>query len=348
MASAFNKSNKFSTVLITAIIAAAHVLIQVLCKDLGSALILFVIYIFMLFAATRRLRYLVIGTGLFLAAGFAAIKLFSHVAVRVSVWLNPWADVDDQGYQIAQSLFGIGTGGWFGTGLFNGSPENIPLVNKDMVYSAVSEEFGTVFGIFLIILCLCLFIFIIKISIRLEMTFYKLLSLGLGLSYITQVFLTIGGAVKFIPLTGVTLPFISSGGSSLLASFIMFGIIESLYVISESDVCNERIKIMNGEINDIYGPANLSAYSGEESESDYEEDEYTDFGENSKEDAWADSEYDECEADYDVDALENYADNDLKDEYKTERKQSRKVNKIRNEDVLGEIVITKDGRVFRK
>lgn len=270
VAAAFNKSNSFKNVIITAVAAAIHVLIQVMCKDLGSAFILFVIYLMMLYVATRKFRYIFLGTAGFAAAAVIAYKMFSHVQVRVSVWLDPWADIEGDGYQIAQSLFAVGTGGWFGSGLFKGSPTSIPLISKDMVISAISEELGAIFAIFLILLCLCFTLMIFRVAIRIESTFYKLLAFGLGVSYAIQVFLTIGGALKFIPLTGVTLPFISSGGSSILASMIMLGIVQSLYVISESDVAHERRMVASGaDISEFAGYEDLAEDSEQQEENAY-------------------------------------------------------------------------------
>ncbi len=246
VASAFYKAKDLKTILITAACAAIHILIVVFCRDLGSALILFVIYVLMLYVTTRKLSYLGISVGCFAIASVAAYFLFSHVQVRIQTWLNPWQDINDKGYQITQSLFAIGTGGWFGSGLFRGSPRNVPEVSNDMVISAISEEMGAIFTILLILLCLCFVLMVMRVALRVNNTFYKLLAFGLGTSYAIQVFLTIGGAIKFIPLTGVNLPFISSGGSSLIASMVMIGIIQALYVISEADVASEREMISSG------------------------------------------------------------------------------------------------------
>lgn len=246
IASAFYKANTLKTVLITAGFAALHIIILVLCKDLGSALILFVIYVLMLYVATKKVLYMCISVGAFACAAVAAYMLFSHVRVRVEAWLNPWADIDDKGYQIAQSLFSIGSGGWFGSGIFNGVPKYVPEVDNDMVFSAICEELGTIFGLLLIVLILCMILMIMRVAIRVENIFYKLLAFGLGTSIAIQTFLTIGGTLKFIPLTGVNLIFISNGGSSMLASMVMLGIIQALYVISEADIEREKVEIENG------------------------------------------------------------------------------------------------------
>jgi cell division protein FtsW (lipid II flippase) len=154
--------------------------------------------------------------------------MFSHVRTRVFAWLTPLADFDKKGYQICQSLFGIGTGGWFGFGIGEGKPTLIPIVEKDFIFSAISEEFGAIFGIGLILLTLSTFWVIIHSAKKAEEPFYKFICVGLGVMYVTQVILTIGGAIKFIPSTGVTLPLVSYGGSSLLASLLMFGIVQGI------------------------------------------------------------------------------------------------------------------------
>ena len=243
IAAAFHKANNFKTVLATALACGAFIVGLVLCTELGTALMLAVVYILMLYVATKKFIYIGLGAGAFAAACVAAYKLFSHVRTRVDVWLNPWSDIDNKGYQITQSLFAIGTGGWLGSGLYNGEPENVPMISNDFVFSAICEELGTVFGIFLIILCLCFMLMAFRIAIRISKPFYKLTAFGLGAIYGFQVFLTIGGAIKFIPSTGVNLPFISSGGSSILASMVIAAIIQALYVLSEAAVEKERALI---------------------------------------------------------------------------------------------------------
>ena len=246
VASAFYHANNRKTVLLTAICAAIHILILVFCHDLGSALILFVIYVLMLYAATKKLSYVGISLAGLAVASVGAYYMFDHVKVRVTAWLDPWSSIESSGYQIAQALFAVGTGGWFGSGLFGGKPKSVPVVSNDMIFSAISEELGGLFSLMLILLCLCFVLMIFRVALRVNNPFYKLLALGLGSAYGFQVFLTIGGTIKFIPLTGVNLPFISSGGSSLLASLIMLGMVQALYVISEADVEREREMVASG------------------------------------------------------------------------------------------------------
>lgn len=230
IASILAHSHKLKDVLISAAVAAVHVLMLVASKDLGSAIIFFVVYFAMLYAATRNLLYYLIGI---VSGGVGAVlgyKLFSHVRVRVTAFLDPIGNITDAGYQIAQSLFAIGCGGWLGMGMGKGAPNNIPVVAADFIFAAICEELGVIFGMCLVLLCLSCFIMFMNIAMKFEDPFFKLVALGLSVSYIFQVFLTIGGVVKFIPLTGVTLPFVSYGGTSVAVTCVVFAIIQGLYI----------------------------------------------------------------------------------------------------------------------
>ncbi len=235
VAAMFYRSTGFKQVAVTTAVAAAHVLILVASKDLGSGLIFFVTYLTMLFVATSNWLYL--GAGLLSGCGAAvlAYRLFSHVRVRVSAWRNPWADIDNTGYQITQSLFAIGTGSWFGMGLYQGMPGKIPVVSKDFVFAAISEEMGAMFAVCVLLICLGCFLQFVMISSEMQASFYRLTAFGLGIMYITQVFLAVGGTIKFIPSTGVTLPLISYGGSSVVSTLILFGVIQGVYVLKREE-----------------------------------------------------------------------------------------------------------------
>ena len=235
VATMFYRSVDFKTVIITTVMAAAHVLVLVLSKDLGSALIFFITYLTMLFVATTNWMYLLTGLLSGCGASVLAYALFSHVRTRVAAWKNPWADIDNRGYQITQSLFAIGTGGWFGMGLYQGMPYKIPVVEKDFAFAAISEELGGIFAVCVLLICLGCFIQFMMIAARMQAVFYKLIAFGLGIVYVVQVFLTVGGVIKFIPSTGVTLPFVSYGGSSILSTFILFGVIQGLYILKKND-----------------------------------------------------------------------------------------------------------------
>ena len=217
-------------VVITTCAAAAHVLVLVLSRDLGGALIFFVTYLVMLYVATKQPLYFLAGLGAGCAASFVAWRLFSHVQARVLAWSNPFAVIEEEGYQIAQSLFAIGTGGWFGMGLGQGMPNKIPVVEEDFIFSAIAEEMGILFAVLLVFVYLCCFYMILNIAMCLKDAYYKLVALGLGTLLIFQVFLSIGGVIKFIPSTGVTLPFISYGGSSLLSMFAVWAIVQGMYL----------------------------------------------------------------------------------------------------------------------
>lgn len=229
------EATDFRQVCITTIAAALHVLILVVSTDLGTALIFFVTYIVMLYVATRKPLYFFGGLGVGCLAAVAATKLFSHVRVRVQAWKDPFASFHGGGWQVAHSLFAIGTGGWFGLGLYQGMPEKIPVSESDFVFAAISEEMGGIFAICIILVCFSCFLMILNIAMQIRDQFYKLIALGLGSVYGVQVFLNIGGVIKCIPSTGVTLPLVSSGGSSILCTIIMFAIIQGLYIMRQDE-----------------------------------------------------------------------------------------------------------------
>lgn len=240
VASALYKAAGFFEVFTTAVIAAAHVIILVCSKDLGSALIFFVVYVLMVVVASRNWLYLLAGVSGGSVAAYLAYRVFPHIQVRVQAFKDPWSVIDSTGYQITQSLFAITSGGWFGLGLFKGTPESIPFVEADFIFSAITEELGLLFALCVILICVSSFVMFMNISMNLKDKFYQLTAFGLGVTYIFQVFLTIGGGCKFIPLTGVTLPFISYGGSSVLTTLIMFSITEGLSMIQEEEAEEEK------------------------------------------------------------------------------------------------------------
>lgn len=235
VAAAFFKSTSLLQVAYVTAVAAVHVLLLVASRDLGGALIFFVVYILMVFLATKNFWYLLLGIGGGAGASVIAYRLFRHVQVRVQAWKDPWSVIDGEGYQVAQSLFSLGRGGLFGLGLFQGAPDDIPKVERDFIFSAVAEEMGLIVALCVIMVTLSCFIMLMIIAMRMRDKFYQLVVFGIGVLYIFQVFLTIGGDTKFIPMTGVTLPFVSYGGSSVMATIIMFSIIEGLYIIRQDE-----------------------------------------------------------------------------------------------------------------
>lgn len=235
MASLLWKDSGFPQVVRAAVIAGMHVLILVMSRDLGSALVFFITFLVMVYVVTRNPIYFAGGLAGGALASVAAYFLFGHVQERVTAWKRPFSVYEQEGYQIVQSMFAIGTGGWFGMGLFQGSPESIPVAEEDFVFSAICEELGGIFAICLILICMSFFLMIVNISLQIKNPFYKLIALGLGTEYAFQVFLHIGGATKFIPMTGITLPLVSYGGSSALTTIIMLAIIQGLYILREDE-----------------------------------------------------------------------------------------------------------------
>lgn len=200
----------------------------------------------MIYVATKKSVYCLMGIGGGCVAGVLAYNLFSHVRIRVMAWTDPWSCIDNEGYQIAQSLFAIGTGGWTGMGLGQGMPGNIPFVEKDSIFSAISEEMGGIFAICVILICMCIFLAFFNLAMKVKNKFYCYIAMGLGTMYATQVLLTVGGVTKFIPLTGVTLPLVSYGGSSMLSTLMMLGIIQGISLIirdEELEVERERNRL---------------------------------------------------------------------------------------------------------
>ncbi|MDO4803232.1 MAG: FtsW/RodA/SpoVE family cell cycle protein [Lachnospiraceae bacterium] len=248
MASKLSKDTSFKSVVATSVVAGLHVVILVLSTDLGTALVFFVAYIVVVFVATHRTIYPLAGLAGGSLASIAAYFLFGHVRQRVEAWKNPFLVYDTSGYQIAQGLFAIGAGGWFGTGLFRGRPETIPIAAKDFIFAAICEEFGGIFAMCLILVCMSMFLLIVNISMEIKKnTFYKLVAIGLGAEYAFQVFLTIGGVTKFIPMTGITLPLVSYGGSSVMSTIILIAIIQGLYILREDEGAEiEKKKIRRG------------------------------------------------------------------------------------------------------
>ena len=255
LAAAFSQASNLKELVITGAVAGTHILILALSKDLGSAVIFFAVYVIMVFVVTGKKRYLFAGIAGGIVCSILAYVLFSHVRVRVQIWMNPWDTIDTGGFQIAQSLFALSNGGWFGTGLYEGRPLTIPYVTEDFIFSAIVEEMGLIFGVCLILICLSCFLIIFDAASKMKDRFYGYLSMGIGVTYIFQIFLTIGGGTKFIPLTGVTLPLISYGGSSVLTTILMFGIVQGCII------SNSTLSVVQGKRGDVVSfSADMSAH----------------------------------------------------------------------------------------
>lgn len=199
--------------------------IMTMQKDLGSSLLFFALFVVMVWVATERLSYAVIGVVLFAVGAFFAWSQFAHVQTRVDIWIDPWADPLGKGYQIIQGIYAFAGGGITGTGLGLGDPTRIPEVQNDFIFAAVGEELG-LFGATAILIAFMLMIgSALRIAIRSERHFDKLLAGGLATIIGIQAFIIIGGVLRVVPLTGVALPFVSYGGSSLLANYVLLAIL---------------------------------------------------------------------------------------------------------------------------
>lgn len=195
-------------------------------KDLGTVLIFYSIFLAIQFIYEEDRKLILYNMLFFVIAGIAGYFMFSHVRVRFDTWLNPWNSIDTKGYQITQSLFAIATGGFFGTGIGMGYPDFIPEVHTDFIFSAICEEMGIFTGIGVIMLFLILVYRGFKIAIKQDDKFFKTVALGISILFGIQSFIILGGVLKMIPLTGITIPFVSYGGSSMLSSFIALGILQ--------------------------------------------------------------------------------------------------------------------------
>src|ERR687893_649564 len=213
-----------------ALVWAASLGLLVFEKDLGSSLLYFVVPLLMLYAATGRIAYVILGGLLFAVGSYATYLAFSHVQQRVATWLDPWSDPNDSGFQITQSIFNIADGGITGSGLGEGFSQTIPEVETDFVFSTIASELGLL-GATAVLLVFLIFVYRgMKIALLAQDDASKLLAFGLTATFAMQTLIIVGGVTKAIPLTGITLPFVSYGGSSVVGNFVLTGL---LLVISE-------------------------------------------------------------------------------------------------------------------
>ncbi len=203
----------------------ASLIVMTLEKDLGSSLLFFFLFIVMLWVATGRTTYVTIGTTLFVAGSVIAYNQFSHVRDRISVWLDPWPVAKAEGFQVVEASFAFADGGIAGTGIALGTPTRIPEVETDFIFAAIGEELGLLGATAV----LCAYMLMVgaglRIALRADSAFDTLLATGLTTLLGFQAFIIIGGVTRVLPLTGVTLPFVSYGGSSLVLNYVLLALL---------------------------------------------------------------------------------------------------------------------------
>ncbi|WP_407307568.1 FtsW/RodA/SpoVE family cell cycle protein [Desulfosporosinus sp. SB140] len=215
-------------------------------KSLGTALVFYALFVFMIYVVTERALYLGISAPIFLLVGGAGYMLFRHVRVRVLVWLNPWQDPTGMGYQIAQSLFAISGGKILGTGLGNGiGAATVPAASTDFIFSVIAEELGFAGAMAVLVLFLIVVMRAFSISLRAKDRFGQILAAGIGILLGTETLIILAGVTKLLPLTGIPLPWVSYGGSSLLVHFILLGVL--LNISNATAVGSQRSKVRGRE-----------------------------------------------------------------------------------------------------
>ncbi len=216
--------------------AAACLVMLMLQRDLGTALIYYMTTVVMFYAACGNVPLTVLGLGGGAGAALLGYQMFAHVKVRVAMWRNPWSDPLDKGYQIIQALLAISSGGLFGVGLGQGTPEKIPMYYNDFIFAVICEQLGLVFGLLVLVMYALLIIRCVSVAMRSRRSFDLLLGCGVAALLGIQTFMIVGGVIKMIPLTGVTMPFISYGGSSLVSCMAMVGVVHGICARSKREM----------------------------------------------------------------------------------------------------------------
>ncbi len=211
-------------------------LVLMLQKDLGTALVYYATALVLFYANTGDITLTTVGLAGAGCAAVAGYKLFHHVKNRVAAWRNPWSDYAGTGYQLAQVLMAIASGGLFGVGLGMGSPRVIPVYFTDCIFAVICEQFGILFGILTLVLYVIMILRGMSTAVSARRSFYGLIAMGVTAMLGLQTFIIIGGVLKMIPLTGVTMPFVSYGGTSMVSCMGLVGLLQGVYTINQDDL----------------------------------------------------------------------------------------------------------------
>lgn len=228
LASALKNYKDFKDLIEPALVVMACLGFMVYQRDLGSALIFFAIAVTILYISTSKFKYVLVCLVLFIVGAYMSYKLFSHVRTRIMIWQNPWKYRSDQSYQVVQSMYSIAWGGLFGTGLGLGYPGYVPVETSDFIFSVICEEMGVLMGFAIMLIYFLLFYRCIRAALFADDNFSRLLAVGYSAMIASQVLVIVGGVTNMIPLTGITLPLVSQGGTSMLITFMSLGILQKI------------------------------------------------------------------------------------------------------------------------
>ncbi len=241
LATYFAKEVSMKRTIISIAISVGLILILVVQNDFGASLMFFTLFMMIMYTATGSIPLFALGYGATAVASLVAYQFIGHIQTRVEVWQNPFDYPLGQGYQVLQSMFAITSYAPFGTGFYNGTPSFIPVVESDMIYSIISEEFGIIVGLMILSIYIIMFYRGIHIALRVRKKEYSYIALGLTVIFLFQTCLIIGGVTKFIPLTGVTMPFVSYGGTSFVVSSMLIGVLQFIHQYSLLEDSEEHI-----------------------------------------------------------------------------------------------------------
>lgn len=235
LAAGFSNRPRFVKCLPTLAFAAMCCGILLIEKDLGAVLLYFLTTVFMFYAATSNALLTLSGLAMGCGAAVLAYKALPYVQDRIAIWINPWSDPQDVGYQLVQALIAIGSGGLWGMGLGLGSPRNIPLYHSDFIFASIAEEFGLIFAVCLLAVYVIIILRGLIVAMNARTSFHSLTAFGLVVLLGLQTMLIVGGNTKLLPLTGVTLPLVSYGGSSLVSMFFSMGLLLGISSMNAED-----------------------------------------------------------------------------------------------------------------